>query len=62
MTVPQARALNDSEMHSIEQEIADIYLVCLSDELGLIVLEATTKKLKINEKRYPPENFGMIKK
>jgi NTP pyrophosphatase (non-canonical NTP hydrolase) len=64
MTVPQARELNDSEIHRIEQEIADIfiYLVYLCDELGLDVLEATTKKLKINENRFPPENFGMIKK
>jgi NTP pyrophosphatase (non-canonical NTP hydrolase) len=64
MTVSQGRELNDLEIYSIEQEIAYIfiYFVYLCDELGLDILEATTKKLKINEKRFPPENLGMIKK
>ena len=56
-TVADSRRLDDAEVQSIGQEIADIfiYLIYLSEELDLDLIEETTKKLKINEKRFPAE-------
>lgn len=53
-TVSESKELNESEIQSIKQEIADIfiYLIYLCDELSLDLLEETTKKLKINEERF----------
>jgi dCTP diphosphatase len=56
-TAADSRRLDDAEVQSIGQEIADIfiYLIYLSEELDLDLIEETTKKLKINEKRFPAE-------
>jgi len=54
-TVAEVRRLDDAEMRSVGQEIADvfIYLIYLCEELDLDLMEETAKKLKINEKRFP---------
>ena len=56
-TVAEVRRLDDAEMRSVGQEIADvfIYLIYLCEELDLDLMEETAKKLKINEKRFPAE-------
>jgi NTP pyrophosphatase (non-canonical NTP hydrolase) len=56
-TLAESRRLDDAEAQSIGQEIADIfiYLIYLCEELDLDLIEETTKKLKINEKRFPSE-------
>ena len=56
-TVAESRRLDDAEIQSIGQEIADIfiYLIYLCEELDLDLIEETTKKLTINEKRFPTE-------
>ena len=54
-TVAEVRRLDDAEMRSVGQEIADvfIYLIYLCEELDLDLIEETAKKLKINEERFP---------
>ena len=56
-TVAEVRRLDDAEMRSVGQEIADvfIYLIYLCEELDLDLMEETAKKLKTNEKRFPAE-------
>ncbi len=48
---------NEKEMVQIRQEIADvmIYLVRLSDKLGVDIEKAVTEKIELNEKKYPIE-------
>ncbi len=48
---------NEKEMMQIRQEIADvmIYLVRLSDKLGVDIEKAVTEKIELNEKKYPIE-------
>ncbi len=46
---------NEKEMVQIRQEIADvmIYLVRLSDKLGVDIEKAVMEKIELNEKKYP---------
>ncbi len=48
---------NEKEMAQIREEIADvfIYLVRLSDKLGVDIEKAVEEKIKLNEKKYPVE-------
>ncbi|HUM82046.1 MAG TPA: nucleotide pyrophosphohydrolase [Methanothrix sp.] len=54
-TVAESRRLNDSEIQAIGQEAADIfiYLIYLCEELDIDLMEEATKKLKLNENRFP---------
>lgn len=54
-TVSESRQLNDSEIQAIGQESADIfiYLIYLCEELDIDLMEEATKKLKLNENRFP---------
>ncbi len=48
---------DEKEMAQIREEIADvfIYLVRLSDKLGVDIEKAVEEKIKLNEKKYPVE-------
>jgi len=54
-TVAESRQLDNAEAKSIGQEIADvfIYLIYLCEELDIDLIEETTKKIKLNENRFP---------
>jgi NTP pyrophosphatase (non-canonical NTP hydrolase) len=49
--------LEDKTRNSIEEELADIliYLVRISDKLGVDLYEAVERKIAINEKKYPAD-------
>lgn len=50
---------------SVEEELADIliYLVRISDKLGVDLLDSAERKIAINEKKYPAEKVrGSAKK
>ncbi|MEJ2697313.1 MAG: MazG-like family protein [Candidatus Sulfobium sp.] len=59
LTDEQSREIvNDKkEMALIRREIADvmIYLVRLSDKLGVDIEKAIMEKIEVNEKKYPVE-------
>jgi NTP pyrophosphatase (non-canonical NTP hydrolase) len=46
---------NEEEMARVREEVADvfIYLVRLSDKLGIDIEKEVRKKMKVNEKKYP---------
>jgi len=48
---------DEKEMALVREEIADvfIYLVRLSDKLGVDIEKAVEEKIKVNEKKYPVE-------
>ena len=55
LTEPQSARLDPATFQAVEQEIADvfIYLVRLSDLLGIDLLDAAARKIALNEKKYP---------
>ena len=55
----------NANIDNIKDEVADvfIYLLLLCDEFGIDIIDATNKKIDINEKKYPVEkSFGNSKK
>jgi len=65
LTEEQSRKLNDAKLAEVSQEIGDvlIYLVRLSDELGIDPLVAAFEKSALNEIRYPADEArGKIRK
>ena len=57
--------LEDKTRHAVEEELADIliYLVRISDKLGVDLYAAVERKIAINEKKYPAEKVrGSAKK
>ncbi len=54
-TAAESRRLNYSEIQAIGQEAADIfiYITYLCEELDIDLMEEATKKLKLNENRFP---------
>ena len=54
-TVAESWQLNDLEIQAIGQEAADIfiYLIYLCEELDIDLMGEATKKLKLNEDRFP---------
>ena len=54
-TEQQSRELDSQTLDAVALELADIfiYLVRLSDKLGVNLLDAADKKIAINESRYP---------
>ena len=57
LTEQQSRDLSQDKKLEVSQELADtlIYLVRLADQLDIDLLDATEKKLLVNEKRYPAD-------
>ena len=55
LTEEQSRNLPKDKLDQVETEIADvfIYLLRLSDKLGIDILDAAQKKLKQNAIKYP---------
>lgn len=57
LTEPQSARLDPKTLQAVEQEVADvfIYLVRLSDLLGIDLLDAAARKIALNEKKYPAD-------
>ena len=55
LTEEQSSSLNPEDLAAVAQEIADIqiYLVRLSDQLGVDIAGAVEMKLAINAEKYP---------
>jgi NTP pyrophosphatase (non-canonical NTP hydrolase) len=55
LTEEQSRNLSPGKRDEIAEEIADvlIYAMQLADKLGIDLLDAAWKKLKVNEDKYP---------
>jgi len=53
----QSRELDSQTLDAVALELADIfiYLLRISDKLGVNLLDAADKKITINESRYPVE-------
>jgi len=57
LTDEQSRQLTDEQRQAVGHEIADVllYLLQLSDKLGIDPLEAARQKMKINAANYPAD-------
>jgi dCTP diphosphatase len=57
LSAEQSANLAESELAKIRLELADVllYLVSLSDKLGIDLIAATFEKMEINAKKYPIE-------
>jgi dCTP diphosphatase len=57
LTAEQSANLADSELAKVRLELADVllYLVSLSDKLGVDLVAAAFEKLELNAKKYPIE-------
>lgn len=65
LTEDQSRSLTDGKKREIAQELADVflYLLQLSDKLGVDLLEAARDKLVANGQKYPADRVrGSSKK
>lgn len=56
-TEQESRELNDEQRVKVEQEIADtfVYLLRLSDVLGIDLIDAAHRKMDLNAKKYPAD-------
>ncbi|AFL74170.1 nucleotide pyrophosphohydrolase [Thiocystis violascens] len=57
LTEAQSAALEDEKKRRVAHELADIllYLIRLSERLGVDLIAAAEEKIAINEQRYPAE-------
>ncbi|WP_338115326.1 nucleotide pyrophosphohydrolase [Thiocystis minor] len=57
LTEAQSAALEDGKKRQVAHELADIllYLIRLSERLGVDLIAAAEEKIAINEQRYPAE-------
>jgi dCTP diphosphatase len=57
LTAEQSAQLSDAELAKVRLELADVllYLVSLSDKLGVDLVTVAREKLEINAKKYPVE-------
>lgn len=65
LTEAQSRDLPADKRAQIELELADVllYLLRLSDQLDIDLLDAANRKIKINAEKYPPDRArGSAKK
>ena len=65
LTEEQSRDLPADKRSQIELELADVllYLLRLSDQLNIDLLDAANRKIKINATKYPPDRArGSAKK
>jgi NTP pyrophosphatase (non-canonical NTP hydrolase) len=61
----KSHLLEDKTRQSVEEELADIliYLVRISDKLGVDLYDAVERKIEINGKKYPADKVrGSAKK
>ncbi|GBG15192.1 nucleotide pyrophosphohydrolase [Novimethylophilus kurashikiensis] len=56
-TEQESRELTDEQRIKVEQEIADtfVYLLRLSDVLGIDLIDAAHRKMDLNAKKYPAD-------
>lgn len=65
LTEAESARLDPQTLQAVEQELADvfIYLVRLSDILGIDLLDAAQRKVALNERKYPAHEVrGSAKK
>jgi NTP pyrophosphatase (non-canonical NTP hydrolase) len=65
LTEAQSTGLDPKTFRAVEEEVADvfIYLVRLSDLLGIDLLDAAKRKIALNEQKYPADQVrGSAKK
>ncbi|MCD8521394.1 MAG: nucleotide pyrophosphohydrolase [Saccharospirillaceae bacterium] len=65
LTEEQSKNLTREQRKAVEEEVADVflYLVRLTDRLGVDLLEAAKHKIIINEQKYPVDKVkGSSKK
>lgn len=65
LTPEESERLSDSQLAKVRLELADVflYLISLSDKLGVDLLAAAFEKLELNAKKYPVElSKGSAKK
>lgn len=57
LTEEGSRSLTDAKREAVAEEVADVflYLLQLSDKLGIDPLDAARKKLQLNALKYPVE-------
>ncbi len=57
LTEEQSKNLSQEKLEQIGTELADtfIYLIRLADKLDIDLIDATNRKIEINEKNYPVE-------
>ncbi|OZB58269.1 MAG: nucleotide pyrophosphohydrolase [Lysobacterales bacterium 14-68-21] len=57
LTEEQSRSMPDDKLNAVAEELADVflYLIQLSDKLGIDPLDAARKKLRLNAIKYPVE-------
>src|ERR1700723_389168 len=57
LTAEQSANLTESELAEVRLELADVllYLVSLSDKLGVDLVAAAFEKIEMNAKKYPTE-------
>ncbi len=61
----QSSNLDEQKLEEVRQELADIqiYLITIADKLEVDLLDAVSRKLEINAKKYPAEKVrGQTKK
>lgn len=59
LTEEESDAIDDTKKDAVASELADIFMysLLLADRLGIDIEDATRKKLKRNETRYPVEKY-----
>ena len=65
LTEEQSHNLKEDKLKEVEEELADIqiYLIRIADKLNIDLLNAASKKIEINEEKYPAEKVkGSSKK
>ncbi|PTO77546.1 nucleotide pyrophosphohydrolase [Vibrio splendidus] len=57
LTEEQSKSLSDKQLQRVEEELADVflYLLRIADKTGVNIIEAASKKIEINEKKYPAD-------
>jgi NTP pyrophosphatase (non-canonical NTP hydrolase) len=55
LTAEESDNLSESQLAKVRQELADVflYLISLSDKLGVDLVAAAFEKLELNAKKYP---------
>lgn len=65
LTEDQSKSLDQKQLEKVQEELADIqiYLIRIADKLNVDLIEAVSKKIDANAKKYPPEKVrGSSKK
>ena len=65
LTEEQSKNLSKDKLDEVETELADtlIYLIRLADKLGIDLTDAASRKIDVNESKYPKEKVrGSSKK